>query len=756
MHLYKQQANLDRYVILKGLRGIMELFYALPEKLHPRFSFLEEGQKIPYGLALSASDSNSSYRLKNSYIKINGEVYCLAKGDGSYLGRGSLGKVKLACHLSSQQRVAIKICEATQGENQENSILMDLGLGLGSAKRQHSDKSYTVIKYLGQSLKQYLLNNKKNLNLERRVDLAIKVCWQLHLMHSGLLSKRGIAYAHRDIKPANFTIDNQGAIHLIDVGNTHKSPKKKSEQLLGSPAYMALLKHFSSHDTLLTGIQHDMLALKRTLYFPNSLYIPCVGFKKDNAYRHHNIPYLLPYKFLKERGLLTHIYTGATEGKAEDKADSNLSAIKLAALLVLARYQINPRYFQTILTNENYAYLTLGLYFSFNKETPKQCKKNILFYLSSLTGSSKFSKTKILINNEKNRSSIINLVKYGLDENLEQALNNEMLLTLIQSNKNKRLKRAAIYLFKQGLANKTNLKKLLFNPSLSRFIINFYLTEQQSHIQLIMENPTALKALIRLSQCKEEKNFCYISQKETLLNWIANAPSASIIKLIIALENHFINAKPYYENLFTTKGSLAIEKEKIAAVLYLHKNHALDLLDKALISNNYLLINQIERLEQSSVTISLKKSLLQKFNSLTENDFYAELFKNALSDSELYLFSRLFLMDFNQPIYLSELLHDDEKVVLLLEILNANCYQEENIITLLTNQDAYQLFKRDFYNGASHEYINQQLTKGEFQIEQIPTALPPIKTTPHSVFFKSPSHISEKIEEPDGFLPRLT
>lgn len=89
--------------------------------------------------------------------------------------------------------------------------------------QKSAKKVYLPYVYLGRPLDKYLSDPKWiKATREERFELAIKIALAVHAFHSGQQSKTNTRYYHGDLALRNMTIDNQGQVHLIDVGYTSK------------------------------------------------------------------------------------------------------------------------------------------------------------------------------------------------------------------------------------------------------------------------------------------------------------------------------------------------------------------------------------------------------------------------------------------------------------------------------------------------------------------------------------------------------
>ncbi|CAD8190946.1 unnamed protein product [Paramecium octaurelia] len=185
----------------------------------------------------SDKENKNGIRLNNRRIIGN---YQLIKT----LGEGTFGKVKLAVHLKSQEKVAIKILEKerivevadVERVSREIHILKLI-------RHKHVIQLYEIIetpKHIfivmefanGGELFEYIVKHQRLQEIE-----ACKFYQQLI---SGIEYLHKLCIVHRDLKPENLLLDFNNSIKIVDfgLGNTYK----KGELLktaCGSPCYAA-------------------------------------------------------------------------------------------------------------------------------------------------------------------------------------------------------------------------------------------------------------------------------------------------------------------------------------------------------------------------------------------------------------------------------------------------------------------------------------------------------------------------------------
>src|SRR5215469_3442851 len=163
------------------------------------------------------------------------------------IARSGMSTLYKATELNSGRQVAIKI---PLPEMEADPVLLDrfrreeeIGHLLDHAgvvkTRNGEDRSrlYTVFEWVDGRLLRSILNEEKNLSIDRAVKLALGICDALDYMH-----KRGIV--HRDLKPENLMVGEDGQIKLIDFGIAMKEDARRLtfvnvSSLLGTPDYIS-------------------------------------------------------------------------------------------------------------------------------------------------------------------------------------------------------------------------------------------------------------------------------------------------------------------------------------------------------------------------------------------------------------------------------------------------------------------------------------------------------------------------------------
>ena len=163
---------------------------------------------------------------------------------GDQLGEGSFGVVRLATHILTGERVAVKILERSRIREQKDKVRIEREIRiLKSLNHLNIIKLYSVIEtnttqYLiqeyasGKELAEYIFSKKKLDDKE--------ACRYFQQIISGIEYIHKLQIAHRDLKPENMLLTASKDIKIVDFGlsNTYK----KGELLAtacGSPCYAA-------------------------------------------------------------------------------------------------------------------------------------------------------------------------------------------------------------------------------------------------------------------------------------------------------------------------------------------------------------------------------------------------------------------------------------------------------------------------------------------------------------------------------------
>ncbi|NXY73579.1 MELK kinase, partial [Glareola pratincola] len=160
------------------------------------------------------------------------------------IGTGGFAKVKLAQHLLTGEKVAIKIMDKLALGDDLPRVKIEID-AMKNLSHQHicqlyhvietSEKVFMVLEYCpGGELFDYIVSKDRLSEEEARVFFR-QIVSAIAYIHSQ-------GYAHRDLKPENLLIDEEHNLKLIDFGLCAK-PKGGLDNRLntfcGSPVYAA-------------------------------------------------------------------------------------------------------------------------------------------------------------------------------------------------------------------------------------------------------------------------------------------------------------------------------------------------------------------------------------------------------------------------------------------------------------------------------------------------------------------------------------
>lgn len=747
-----------------------KLFFSYPKGvtyyLDAAFSFLPDGAELKYGYDLSCSPCprylkgwGTPYRIKNDLVKVNGKVYMRAHGPQGLLGTGSYGEVHLAKALHGEDALAIKeeslAVSKTELEDKlhEAQILSDLHLGLGAANLPDGKKRFTIMQYLGKPLEKHLRD--ESLSSDMRLNLAIDMCWQVYRLHSGLQSKSGTAYVHRDIKPSNFTIDDSGHIHLIDFGLARKYPNKKSLDAVGSPGYMPGLGRFSGYKPALINRQFDMLALKRTLYFPNQL-LCGLGLNVDKRKHHHHMPMVLSAKILRDKGLARFISTATNERTREDKADDKLTVLSLMAILILARYDIGSSYYRLAKNNQELSAAVIGSYFE-NKDNSSKIlmKKHIQELIKPYTIKRAIVYKHRLILPKTKQQKLALLVLSGIDKNLTEAIENEPLMAALSRNKSTQVRQALAALFHFNLATESNVNFIKDHVELASWVRQLYLDNQRQSMVNLLASHVSHLAFEKLRRIKKEDAFGQVVVSQQALNLVAQSPHPSATRAILdvmkykPLSTDRLNA--LIENDLFSQEPYKFNTDVINAITFLRKNNWSTLLPITLFSDNYRVITILNSFIKDRESPTLVDRVLKKLDRFMLDDGYVNALTRADNHQECACVFLLFIkgIDIKSSVYL--FLEDKQRLGDLFELLTHKAYENSTIEKIINHHELYEEFLQMRSHHLPAHQINKLIgaienktiykkekapTKSHSHIKLPPLSLPTTNTGPR--FFSKP------------------
>ena len=302
----------------------------------------------------------ASFSSKHSFIKVNGKIYCIAKGKSRdpVLEQGTMAKAKYAQDEQGNLFI-IKIdnTKVSKAEQKESAILLDLSIGVGTDVRTDKNKQYTVLKYLGKNLHGMTKDQSAFLTEDKSMDLAIKFAYQVYGLHHGLLSVTKTAYAHNDIKPDNVTVDEKGNVHLIDFGLSTLNPHEKSSVHTGAYYHTAYVGAKT-----LTGAELDVIALKRSLFMPQQFYSHR-GHVVVDPVAYCERTSLLNQSMLNRYNLNEFINTFSADGDIPDYSTQVMDSLTICAALINTKKQLGIKNSE-LRSNPLLCHAIVGVYFS--------------------------------------------------------------------------------------------------------------------------------------------------------------------------------------------------------------------------------------------------------------------------------------------------------------------------------------------------------------------------------------------------------
>jgi 5'-AMP-activated protein kinase catalytic alpha subunit len=173
----------------------------------------------------------SKYKGKKSVIK---GPYLM----GDTIGEGAFAKVKLAIHIQTKEKVAIKIIDKEKTFKKEEDIIrVEKEIDI-LKKLKHNNiiqlyeimeskkNLYIVMEYCdGKELFEYIVNKKK-LNENEAVRIFQEIINAVEYLHENNIT-------HRDLKPENLLLDSKRSIKISDFGLS--TIKSCEESFLNTP-----------------------------------------------------------------------------------------------------------------------------------------------------------------------------------------------------------------------------------------------------------------------------------------------------------------------------------------------------------------------------------------------------------------------------------------------------------------------------------------------------------------------------------------
>ena len=163
------------------------------------------------------------------------------------VARSGMATIYRATDLRDNSRVAIKVPHPEmEGDpvlsdrfrrEQDIGLMADHPGVMKVLENDDASRVYMVMEWVEGKLLRALMNEERQLPIERAVTIAARICDALEYLH-----KHGIV--HRDLKPENIMIGKQDNIKLIDFGIAMREDARRItfvtiSQTLGTPDYIS-------------------------------------------------------------------------------------------------------------------------------------------------------------------------------------------------------------------------------------------------------------------------------------------------------------------------------------------------------------------------------------------------------------------------------------------------------------------------------------------------------------------------------------
>ena len=162
------------------------------------------------------------------------------------LGEGRFGKVRLAFHKLTNEKVAIKVIDKNQIKLKEQRQRIDTEISILKLLNHHNiSKIYSIIEneeriYL---IQEYIKGNDLNFFINKKEKPIIReqiICNYFRQIISAIEYLHKLGISHRDLKPENILINRKNEIKLIDFGLSKTFSKGELLKTpCGSPFYAA-------------------------------------------------------------------------------------------------------------------------------------------------------------------------------------------------------------------------------------------------------------------------------------------------------------------------------------------------------------------------------------------------------------------------------------------------------------------------------------------------------------------------------------
>lgn len=169
------------------------------------------------------------------------------------LGKGSFGKVKLALHTPSGEKIAIKILEKEMIKKDEDLMRIRREIKILSQVRhpnivqlyeviETSKYFFFLMEFAEQGELAEYIETRNKLSEDEAAKFFVQLVSAIQYLHK-------LGCAHRDVKPSNILVDWKGDLKLIDFGlGNEYGQDERLKTACGSPCYAAPEVPFSLQD----------------------------------------------------------------------------------------------------------------------------------------------------------------------------------------------------------------------------------------------------------------------------------------------------------------------------------------------------------------------------------------------------------------------------------------------------------------------------------------------------------------------------
>lgn len=406
-----------------------------------------------------------------------------------------------------------------------------------------------------------------------------------------------------------------------------------------------------------------------------------------------------------------------TSGSTDDQANSNHSAITLAALIVLEKYGASKHCYQAVSENQNLAKIIMAVYY-LEKEQRMSNVGQLLNTLIAFYVDGQRPPTNQLLNtiisNAKNLKVLIN---FGQKEKLQEASENASLMTLLKGEAKQSVKKGALVLFNLGCLHSRAITLLERTPKLAELILRKCHSNDNEVLIDVFQSPTALELIERLENEKKNPLFIFPLAKDRALLTLVSQASQAASDAIFALYEHNKEQAPTLlrKIILQTEGNDGVHEhlKRAEAINVLNNLEKQELYEFALREDNYLAINHLKTLLEHSTDLTLKKYLLANLVSLTNEPHYLTLIKEHQSVLNLEIITLLFKGNAYNPQgkqAVNEILADEYLSQRFYLLLNSTATSRTLIKSILEDHVKFKVFKKLAELKLSTEYHHKVLT----------------------------------------------